>query len=80
MSARGLPRGGREQERVALLDGVSVGFGKCPRQEASRTDAVPVALMNGEQLVNLLLEHQIGVELASHDLVQLPEAGDVETA
>ncbi len=53
-------------------------FGKGAREEASRTDAVPVALMNGEQLVNLLVEHQIGVERASHDLLQLSEAGDTD--
>lgn len=51
-------------------------FGKGAREEASRTDAVPVALMNGAQLVNLLVEHQIGVERTSHDLLQLSETGD----
>ncbi|MDQ3548452.1 MAG: HTH domain-containing protein [Chloroflexota bacterium] len=36
-------------------------FSSGARAEAARTNATPVALMNGEQLVNLLASHQIGV-------------------
>lgn len=46
-------------------------FGKGARQEASRPDAVPVALINGEQLVGLLAEHQIGIRRTAHDLLSL---------
>jgi restriction endonuclease Mrr len=34
---------------------------------------VPVALMHGEQLVTLLIEHDIGVQRASYDLIELGE-------
>ncbi|MHB1414023.1 MAG: HTH domain-containing protein [Chloroflexota bacterium] len=48
-------------------------FSPGARQEASRPDAIPVALMNGEQLVNLLVEHEIGVRRESHYLIELGE-------
>lgn len=60
-------------------------FGKGARTEASRSDAVPVALMNGQELVGLMAEHQIGIRRSSHDLLTLvpsdisadsPEAAD----
>jgi len=41
------------------------------RTEAERPNAVPVALMNGDQLVRLLVEHQIGVRRASYELIEL---------
>lgn len=37
-------------------------FGSGTRREASRTTAVPVALMNGDQLVDLMVEHQLGAK------------------
>lgn len=40
------------------------------RNEAERADAVPVALMNGDQLVLLLSEHEIGVTRRSHELLE----------
>jgi restriction system protein len=43
------------------------------REEAARPNAVPVGLMNGEQLVALLVEHDIGVHRSSHDLIELGE-------
>lgn len=48
-------------------------FSKGARDEAARPDAVPVALMNGEQLVALLVENNIGVTRHSHDLIELGE-------
>jgi restriction system protein len=49
-------------------------FSAGARQEAKRPNAVPVALMNGAQLVALLVEHGIGVDRASHDLLSLSDA------
>ncbi len=49
-------------------------FSKGARDEAARPDATPVALMNGDQLVTLLIEHDIGVRRASYDLIELGEA------
>ncbi len=48
-------------------------FSAGARKEAARTDATPVALMNGEQLMILLVENQIGVERRAHDIVELDE-------
>ena len=41
--------------------------------EAERADAVPVALMNGVQLVELLIENDIGIYRNSYDLIELGE-------
>ncbi len=46
-------------------------FSAKAKTEAARPDAVPVALMNGEQLVRLLVENQIGVSRAAYDLIEL---------
>jgi len=46
-------------------------FSKGARQEAERPNAVPVALMNGEQLVASLIENDIGVSRVSYDLIEL---------
>ncbi|MEO8288218.1 MAG: HTH domain-containing protein [Chloroflexota bacterium] len=46
-------------------------FSPGARQEAERSNAVPVALMNGEQLVTLLVEHNIGISRTSYDLIEL---------
>ena len=48
-------------------------FSKGAREEAERADAVPVGLMNGDQLVRLLLENDIGVTRASHDVFEIEE-------
>ena len=53
-------------------------FSEGARREAARPDAVPVALMNGEQLVSLLVEHSIGVTKRAHDLLELGEGGESE--
>ena len=46
-------------------------FSKGACEEAERPNAVPVALMNGEQLVRLLVENDIGVHRTSYDLIEL---------
>ena len=46
-------------------------FSDGARQEAERANAVPVALMNGEQLVALLVEHNIGIHRTTYDLIEL---------
>jgi restriction system protein len=51
-------------------------FSPGARTEAERPNAVPVALMNGEQLVALLVEHNIGVRRAPYDLLELGDAED----
>ena len=48
-------------------------FSQGARDEAARVDATPVALMGGEQLVTLLIEHDIGVHRTSYDLIELGE-------
>jgi restriction system protein len=52
------------------------------RTEAARQNAVPVALMNGEQLVTLLSAYSIGVKRQSHSIIDLDEVtgGDVTGA
>lgn len=49
-------------------------FSAGAREEAERPNAVPVALMNGEQLVNLLLENDIGVHRTAYNVIELGEA------
>jgi len=51
-------------------------FSKGAYEEASQSDKAPVALMNGEQLVSLLIENDIGVTRDTFDLLALAEAGD----
>jgi len=48
-------------------------FSKGAQQEAERPDATPVGLMNGEQLVALLVEHEIGAKRTPLQLVQVGE-------
>lgn len=55
-------------------------FSRGARTEAERSNAVPVALMSGDQLVALLVEHDIGVRRESHDLIELGEAEDEQLA
>lgn len=51
-------------------------FSKGARTEAERPDATPVALMNGEQLVALLVENEIGVRRTPLQLIELGERMD----
>lgn len=46
-------------------------FGKRARLEAARADAVPVGLMDGRQLVDLLIENDIGIVRKRYDLIEL---------
>jgi len=48
-------------------------FSSGARKEADRPNAVPVGLMNGEKLVELLAQHKIGVTRQSYDLFDLDE-------
>lgn len=62
--------GTHEQGLIITTSDFSTGA----RKEAARPDAVPVALMNGEQLVVLLVEHGIGVLRRAHDLIEIAES------
>jgi len=46
-------------------------FSKGAREEAERSDAVPVALVNGKQLVDLLIEHEVLVKRVPYELINL---------
>ncbi len=46
-------------------------FSKGARDEATRANATPVGLMNGEQLVDLLIQNEIGITLTPLQLIQL---------
>lgn len=46
-------------------------FSKGAKVEAERSDAVPVALVNGEQLVDLLIEHEVLVKRVAYELINL---------
>lgn len=51
-------------------------FAKGAVEEANRADATPVGLMNGEQLVKLLVENDIGIRRTPADLIELGESED----
>lgn len=51
-------------------------FSKGAIQEASLSNKTPVALMNGEQLVALLVENNIGIRKNTHELIELDELGN----
>jgi restriction system protein len=48
-------------------------FSKGARHEAERADATPVALMNGSQLVKVLIENDVGIRRTPYDLLDLLE-------
>lgn len=50
-------------------------FSPGAHREAERADAVPVALMNGEQLSTLLAEYELGITRQSCDLIDISETG-----
>lgn len=64
--------GAHEQGLIITTSDFSPGA----RAEAARSDASPVALMNGEQLATLLAANEIGVHRAEHELLSLDEAPD----
>lgn len=49
-------------------------FSRGAQNEANQSDKTPIALMNGEALVSLLMEHGIGVQRSSLDWFELDEA------
>lgn len=51
-------------------------FSSGAKEESERGNATPVALMNGEQLIALLVEHSIGLHRSAYELIELadPEA------
>lgn len=46
-------------------------FSKGAREEATRANATPVGLMDGEQLVDLLIQNEIGITMTPLQLIQL---------
>jgi len=65
-------RGGLGTHEQGLIITTS-DFTSGARTEAARLNAVPVALMNGEQLVALLAAYGIGVKRQSHSIIDLDE-------
>ena len=65
-------RGSLEVHEQGLIITTS-DFSRGAREEATKPNATPVALMNGEQLVLLLVENGVGVERRSHDLIELED-------
>ena len=61
--------GAHEQGLIITTSDYSTGA----REEAQRVDATPVALMNGEQLVGLLVEYGIGIRREQFELIELEE-------
>lgn len=53
-------------------------FSKSARQEAERGNATPVGLMDGEQLVTLLIEYEIGVRRRQENILELETDTDAE--
>lgn len=66
--------GAHEQGLIITTSDFSLGAFK----EAARPDAVPVGLMNGKQLVLLLIENSIGVSRRSYDLFELEDLFNAE--
>lgn len=48
-------------------------FGKGAKEEAAQADKSPIALMNGEQLVQLMMEYGIGVHRSTPNLLEIDE-------
>lgn len=61
--------GAHEQGLIITSSDFSPGAIK----EAAQPDKTPIALMNGEQLALLLMEHDIGVHRSTHDLFEVDE-------
>ena len=59
--------GAHEQGLIITTSDLSTGA----RTEAAQPDKTPIALMNGEQLVMLLMEHGIGVHRSTPDLFEI---------
>ncbi|KTB49141.1 Restriction endonuclease/HB1, ASXL, restriction endonuclease HTH domain [Dehalogenimonas alkenigignens] len=61
--------GAHEQGLIITTSDFSLGAIK----EAAQADKTPIALMNGEQLLILLMEHGIGVHRSTPDLFEIDE-------
>ncbi|MES9819951.1 MAG: HTH domain-containing protein [Candidatus Thiodiazotropha sp.] len=61
--------GAHEQGLIITTSNFSAGAIK----EAAQSDKTPIALMNGDQLVMLLMEHGIGVHRSTPDLFEIDE-------
>ncbi len=61
--------GAHEQGLIITTSDFSPGAVK----EAAQSDKTPIALMNGEQLVMLLMEHGTGVHRSTPDLFEIDE-------
>jgi restriction system protein len=48
-------------------------FGTGAEKEAARPDAVPVALVNGQQLIELLIEHEVMAKRVPYELIILDD-------
>ena len=48
-------------------------FSAGAKEEAEQSDKTPIALMNGKQLVFLLMEHGIGVHRSTSELYEIDE-------
>ncbi|HUW12341.1 MAG TPA: HTH domain-containing protein [Anaerolineae bacterium] len=53
-------------------------FSDGARQEALKATVTPIALVNGEELVSLLIEHNIEVRRTTHDIIELGEGTEEE--
>ncbi|MGB9632531.1 MAG: restriction endonuclease [Chloroflexaceae bacterium] len=62
-------RGGPGADEQGLIITTS-DFSTGARDEAARLGGTPVALMDGEQLVTLLIEYDIGVLRASYAVIK----------
>jgi restriction system protein len=49
-------------------------FSKGAYEEANKPDKIPVGLMNGEQLADLMIENNIGIMRTPYDLIELAES------
>lgn len=61
--------GAHEQGLIITTSGFTAGAVK----EAAQPNKTPIALMNGEQLVLLLMEHGIGVTRSTPDLFEIDD-------
>jgi restriction system protein len=59
--------GAHEQGLIITTSGFSPGA----KEEARRPDAAPVGLMDGDQLVQLLVANNIGVRRTNPDIIEL---------
>ncbi len=64
--------GAHEQGLIITTSDFSSGA----RKEAAQSDKAPIALINGERLVLLLMEHDIGVCRTTHNLFEIDEEFD----